>query len=53
MFAGGTVTTYTVLEWAMTRLLRHPRVLKKLQNEIAGIANGKHDIAESDLEKMH
>ncbi|KAM2970834.1 hypothetical protein FF2_017740 [Malus domestica] len=53
MFAGGTDTTYTVLEWAMTRFLRHPRVLKKLQNEIAGIANGKQDIAESDLEKMH
>ncbi|KAM2025318.1 hypothetical protein ACFX1Q_018765 [Malus domestica] len=53
MFAGGTDTTYTVPEWAMTRFLRHPRVLKKLQNEIAGIANGKQDIAESDLEKMH
>ncbi|KAM1090345.1 hypothetical protein ACFX15_017395 [Malus domestica] len=47
MFAGGTDTTYTVPEWAMTRFLRHPRVLKKLQNEIAGIANGKQDIAET------
>ncbi|KAK4843695.1 hypothetical protein QYF36_011586 [Acer negundo] len=33
MFAGGTDTTYTVLEWAMTQLLRHPRVMKELQNE--------------------
>lgn len=52
MFEGGTDTTYTVLERAMTRL-RHPRVLKNLQNEIAGIANGKQDMAEIDLEKMH
>lgn len=28
-------------------------MLKNLQNEIAGIANGKQDIAESDLEKVH
>ncbi|KAK1564802.1 hypothetical protein Q3G72_011896 [Acer saccharum] len=34
IFAGGTDTTYTVLEWAMTELLRHPRVMKELQNKI-------------------
>ncbi|PON40931.1 Cytochrome P450, E-class, group I [Trema orientale] len=34
MFAAGTDTTYTVLEWAMTELLRHPNAMKKLQNEV-------------------
>ncbi|PRQ17185.1 putative psoralen synthase [Rosa chinensis] len=52
MFAGGTDTTSTVLEWAMTELIRHPRVMKRLQNEVMGIANGKQDITESDLDKM-
>ncbi|OMO72247.1 Cytochrome P450 [Corchorus capsularis] len=33
IFAAGTDTTSTVLEWAMTELLRHPRVMKKVQNE--------------------
>ncbi|XP_034226424.1 cytochrome P450 71A6-like [Prunus dulcis] len=37
----------------MTRPLRHPRVLKKVQNEIMGIANSKPDIAEIDLDQMH
>ncbi|ONH97777.1 hypothetical protein PRUPE_7G209500 [Prunus persica] len=47
------VQSFRVLEWAMTRLLRHPRVLKKVQNEIMGIANSKPDIAEIDLDQMH
>lgn len=53
MFAAGTDTTYTVLEWAMTELLRNPRILKKVQNEVSGIADGKPDISEDDLDKMH
>ncbi|KAM1451710.1 hypothetical protein ACFX2I_038784 [Malus domestica] len=53
MFVGGTDTTYTVLEWAMTELLRHPRVLGKLQTEVRGIVgNGAH-ITEDDLVEMH
>ncbi|KAL6177536.1 hypothetical protein ACLB2K_049062 [Fragaria x ananassa] len=53
MFSGGTDTTYTVLEWAMTEILRHPRVCRKLQIEAMEIANGKPDITESDLDNMH
>ncbi|GMN26428.1 hypothetical protein TIFTF001_049295 [Ficus carica] len=52
MFVGGTDTTYKVLEWAMTELLRHPRILKKLQEEVTEIAKGKPDISESDQDKM-
>ncbi|KAL6128191.1 hypothetical protein ACLB2K_071547 [Fragaria x ananassa] len=52
MFAGGTDTTSTVIEWAMTELVRHPRVMERLRNEVMGIASGKQDITESDLDKM-
>ena len=38
MFVAGTVTTYTILEWAMSELLRHRKVMKKLQSEVRGIA---------------
>ncbi|KAF4351318.1 cytochrome P450 736A117-like [Cannabis sativa] len=63
-FAGGTDTTYTVLEWAMTELIRHPNAMKKLQNEIrTTILNKKitntampeeyiNNVTEDDLEKM-
>ncbi|XP_024025579.1 cytochrome P450 71A25 [Morus notabilis] len=52
MFAAGTDTTYTVLEWAMTELLRHPKAMKKLQNEVRTIVGHKTGVTEDDLEKM-
>ncbi|XVF11657.1 hypothetical protein REPUB_Repub08aG0046000 [Reevesia pubescens] len=52
MFSGGTDTTFTVLEWAITELLRHPRVMKELQNEVRNIGRGKPKITEDDLDKM-
>uniref|UniRef100_A0A2N9ISZ5 Cytochrome P450 n=1 Tax=Fagus sylvatica TaxID=28930 RepID=A0A2N9ISZ5_FAGSY len=52
-FAAGTDTTYTVLEWIMTELLRHPKTMKRVQNEVRGIIGNKKDIIEDDLEKMH
>ncbi|KAL2933105.1 Cytochrome P450 71A4 [Bienertia sinuspersici] len=51
-FAAGTDTTYAVLEWAMTELLKHPQVMEKLQNEVREIAGEKEHLREDDLEKM-
>ncbi|KAL0441101.1 UNVERIFIED_CONTAM: cytochrome [Sesamum radiatum] len=53
VYAGGTETTPTVLEWAMTELLGHPSVMKKLQTEVREIVKDKQDITDNDLEKMH
>ncbi|KAL0356323.1 UNVERIFIED_CONTAM: cytochrome [Sesamum radiatum] len=53
VFVGGTDTTSTALEWAMTELLRHPSVMKKLQTEVRDIVKDKQDITDNDLEKMH
>lgn len=53
ILAGGTDTASATLEWAMTELLRHPTVLKKLQKEVREILEGKRDITDNDLEKMH
>jgi len=52
MFAGGSDTTHTVLEWAMTELLRHPAAMKELQDEVRCSTNGQADITEDDLENM-
>ncbi|XP_027152193.1 cytochrome P450 71A3-like [Coffea eugenioides] len=38
MFAAGTDTTHTVMDWAMTELLRHPKILEKLQTEVRQVA---------------
>ncbi|WRX18940.1 Cytochrome P450 - like 10 [Theobroma cacao] len=52
LFSGGTDTTDRVLEWAMTELLRHPRVMKILQNEVREIGSGKPNITEDDINRM-
>ncbi|KAM7481573.1 hypothetical protein LguiB_006156 [Lonicera macranthoides] len=52
MFAAGTDTTYTVLEWTVSELLRHPEIMKKLRNEIREIAKVKSKVTENDLDKM-
>ncbi|KAF5808765.1 putative cytochrome P450 [Helianthus annuus] len=51
-FAAGTETTQTALEWTMSELIRNPRVMKKLQQEVTEIAQGRSMISEEDLEKM-
>ncbi|PIN22049.1 Cytochrome P450 CYP2 subfamily [Handroanthus impetiginosus] len=52
MFAAGTDTTSSVLEWAMAELIKNPRTLKVLQDEVREVARGKEEITEDDLDKM-
>ncbi|KAH7663720.1 Cytochrome P450 B-class protein [Dioscorea alata] len=53
MIAAGTDTSYIVLEWGMAELIRNPNVMKKLRDEINGIASGKSMVNEDDLSEMH
>nr|GEY09036.1 cytochrome P450 71A4-like [Tanacetum cinerariifolium] len=50
MFVGGTDTTTTAIEWAISEVIKHPRVTKKLQQELDEIAQGRQRITEEDLE---
>lgn len=52
VFIGGTDTVSTALEWTMTELLRHPKVMEKLQGEIRGIVKQNGDIRDDDLKNM-
>ncbi|CAM8933793.1 unnamed protein product [Rhodiola kirilowii] len=54
IFAGGSDTTYVVLEWAMTELLKHPEVLERVQGEVRGIIGDrrKAQISREDITKM-
>ncbi|KAL2243913.1 cytochrome P450 71A6-like [Sesamum indicum] len=53
MFAAGTDTLASSLEWAIAELIRNPRSMKSLQNEVREAAGMKEEISEEDLEKMH
>ncbi|XP_042040738.1 cytochrome P450 736A117-like [Salvia splendens] len=52
IFTGGTETTTTAVIWLMTELIRHPTVMKKLQDEIRGTMKGKHHVTDDDLQEM-
>ncbi|ERN14474.1 hypothetical protein AMTR_s00174p00028950 [Amborella trichopoda] len=52
MFGAGTETTATVLEWTMTELMKNPNVMKKAQDEVRKIANGRQTIGENDLPEL-
>ncbi|XP_074294684.1 cytochrome P450 71A25-like [Silene latifolia] len=52
MLAAGVETTSTLLDWAMSELLMHPRTMKELKDEVRGFSNGKTIINEDDLKDM-
>ncbi|CAM0952590.1 unnamed protein product [Alopecurus aequalis] len=52
MIFAGTETSSITLEWAMAELVRNPRAMAKLQDEVARVATSKPTIEEDDLSKM-
>jgi len=49
IFAGGTETSGTSMEWAMSELMMNPKVMGKLQGEIRAAFRDKEFITEADL----
>ncbi|CAH8359128.1 unnamed protein product [Eruca vesicaria subsp. sativa] len=54
IFLAGVNTSAITLAWAMTELIRHPRVMKKVQDEIRTILGDKKErLTEDDLSQLH
>ncbi|XP_042479685.1 cytochrome P450 736A117-like [Macadamia integrifolia] len=53
MFGAGTDPTSILLESTMAEILKHPEVMKEIQEEIKGVTRGKENIAYVDIKKMH
>ncbi|XP_008779328.4 cytochrome P450 71A1-like [Phoenix dactylifera] len=53
MFAAGTDTTYTVIEWVMAELVRHPKDMKRVQEEVGKVVGLKEKIEEELLDEMN
>ncbi|KAH7663749.1 Premnaspirodiene oxygenase protein [Dioscorea alata] len=53
MLFGGTETGYVALEWSLAELIKNPKVMKKLQDEVRGKALGKSMVKEKDLSNMN
>nr|UCC42701.1 cytochrome P450 oxygenase [Solanum habrochaites] len=52
MFAGGTDTSSTLIDWAMVEMMRNPSVLLKAQVEIRNAFTGKETFNENDVEEL-
>ncbi|XP_020249837.1 cytochrome P450 71A1-like isoform X2 [Asparagus officinalis] len=52
MFAAGTDTTYTVIEWVMAELIKNPDVMKRVQEEVRGITLCSGEIKEESIDRM-
>ncbi|KAL2342500.1 hypothetical protein Fmac_003785 [Flemingia macrophylla] len=52
MIAGAFETAATIVEWALAELLRDPRVMKNLQDELDNVVGRNRLVEESDLEKL-
>lgn len=53
IFIAGTDTGVAVLVWLMTALMKNPRVMKKVKEEVRNLNPGKSFIDEDDLQKLH
>ncbi|KAK3411592.1 hypothetical protein EUGRSUZ_I00333 [Eucalyptus grandis] len=52
MLAGSMDTSATAIEWAMAELIKHPRAMKKLREELEKAAGLNRVVEESDLEGL-
>lgn len=52
MFAGAS-TIFNLIEWTMTELMRHPKCMKKLKDEICSVSMNSLYISEKAVENMN
>ncbi|KAI3708875.1 hypothetical protein L2E82_38405 [Cichorium intybus] len=52
MVAGAIDTAKTSIEWILAVLIKHPRVMKKLQKELKSVIGDKQVVEETDLAKL-
>ncbi|KAM7529231.1 hypothetical protein LguiB_032641 [Lonicera macranthoides] len=52
MLAGAMDTTATAVEWTLAELIKHPTIMKKVQNELEKIVGKSRMVEESDLENL-
>lgn len=52
IFSAGTDTSAATVEWAMSEMIRNPRVLKNAQEEVRQVLDGKKKVHETDIQGL-
>ncbi|KAB1210415.1 hypothetical protein CJ030_MR6G007166 [Morella rubra] len=52
MLAASMDTSATAIEWTLSELMKHPRVMKKLQKELENVVGLERMVEESDLDSL-
>ncbi|KAL5820375.1 hypothetical protein ACOSQ3_022257 [Xanthoceras sorbifolium] len=52
MLAAGIDTSAATIEWTLSELIKYPRIMKKLQNELENVVGKDKMVEESDLDNL-
>ena len=52
IFSGGGATVSTAVEWAMSEMMKNPRVMEKAQAEVRRVFDGKGDVDETGIDEL-
>lgn len=52
LFAGGTDTTTSSIEWAMSELMKHPTILARAKQELDSVVGQDRLVSESDIHNL-
>ena len=52
MLSASMGTSATSIDWILTELIRHPRIMKKVQKELENVVGLERMVEESDLESL-
>ncbi|PIA35086.1 hypothetical protein AQUCO_03600028v1 [Aquilegia coerulea] len=52
MFIAGTDSTSGTIEWALAELIRHPKAMKKVQDELREVVQSYRELEENDLQNL-
>ncbi|XVF29944.1 hypothetical protein REPUB_Repub16aG0014700 [Reevesia pubescens] len=52
MFGAGSESSATIVEWAMSEILKNPKLMKKAQNEVRQVFNGKGKVDEAKIDEL-
>ena len=52
MLAASMDTSATAIDWTLTELIMHPRIMKKVQKELENVVGLERMVDESDLDSL-